>query len=90
MKQTRKNIILLVLLGFAASGGGLRAQYYDYYYHRVGDTVEWKAPNGYYSWWELEYFYENNHKITIQERWAKDIGDSLHFIFYVDNNNFFL
>ena len=60
MKQTRKNIILLVLLGFAASGGGVRAQYYDYYYHRVGDTVEWKAPNGYYSWWELEYFYENN------------------------------
>ncbi len=34
----------------------------------------------------FQYFYENNHKITIQERWAKNIGDSLHFFFYVDNN----
>lgn len=40
--------------------GGLRAQYADLYYHRVGDTIEWRAPNGYYSWWEFEYFYQHN------------------------------
>ena len=36
-----------------------RAQFADYYYHRVGDTIEWKSEIGYYSWWEWQLFYEN-------------------------------
>ena len=38
---------------------GVQAQYSDLYYHRVGDTIEWRSPIGYYSWWEFEYFYEH-------------------------------
>ena len=57
-----KNIY--ILMSVVVLSAGLRAQYSDYYYHRVGDTVEWKAPNGYYSWWELEHYYENNMMFT--------------------------
>ncbi len=52
--------ILATLLLCTAICGGARAQYSDLYYHRTGDTIEWRAPNGYYAWWEFEDFYNNN------------------------------
>lgn len=67
MKYKKSIFILLVAMLVAM---GMRAQYSDMYYHRVGDTIEWRAPNGYYSWWEFEYFYQNNMPIT-----AGNIGD---------------
>jgi hypothetical protein len=54
-----KKYILVILLSLAACCQ-LRAQYSEYYYHRVGDTVEWQANNGYYSWWEFETFFQQN------------------------------
>ena len=53
-----KKIVVLVLL-LTAVVVGARAQYSDYYYHRVGDTIEWKSEIGYYSWWEWQTYYEN-------------------------------
>ena len=41
------------------------AQYADHYYHRVGDTVEWDTRIGYYSWWEWEYFFQQNLQIYV-------------------------
>lgn len=55
----KKTIIFLLLL-LLGLGTSVQAQYSDYYYHRVGDTVEWRSEIGYYSWWEFEPFYEEN------------------------------
>ena len=49
---------------FLLSASPACAQYGDYYYHRVGDTIEWKPNNGYFSWWEFEQFHEDNIKIS--------------------------
>ena len=49
------------------------AQYADYYYHRVGDTVDWDTHIGYYSWWEWEYFFQNNLMVypeSLSSEWA--------------------
>ena len=51
---------------------GVQAQYSDLYYHRVGDTIEWRSPIGYYSWWEFEYFYE--HGLCLQISTANPWG----------------
>lgn len=56
--KTRLGIVALLLL--ATLPPLARAQYSDLYYHRVGDTVDWDTHIGYYSWWEWEYFYEND------------------------------
>ena len=56
----KKNVLFLSLVLSSAMGGQIRAQYSDYYYHIVGDTIEWKANNGYYSWWEFEPFFQQN------------------------------
>ena len=53
--ETKKTLLLVVAAMLVAMG--LRAQYADMYYHRVGDTIEWRAPNGYYTWWDFEHFY---------------------------------
>lgn len=58
-----KRIVLLFAIILASSG--LRAQYSNLYYHRVGDTIEWRAPIGYYSWWEFEYFYQNDIAVDV-------------------------
>ncbi|MBQ8703863.1 MAG: fibronectin type III domain-containing protein [Bacteroidales bacterium] len=52
--------IIVVLLQLTVTTQVAKAQYSDYYYHRVGDTVEWDTRIGYYSWWEWEYFFQNN------------------------------
>ena len=54
-----KKIVMMTLLLMALAGGA-RAQYSDLYYHRVGDTIEWKSEIGYYSWWEWQEYYENH------------------------------
>ena len=60
MKRTIPFAVSAMLLLFASP---VAAQYGSYYYHRVGDTIEWKPNNGYFSWWEFEYYHENNLKI---------------------------
>ena len=56
MKTRFFSAVALLLL----SAGGARAQYSDLYYHRTGDTIEWRSEIGYYDWWPFEYLYENN------------------------------
>lgn len=57
----KKNFLYIaVLLLLLSTGSLVQAQYSDYYYHRVGDTIEWQANNGYYSWWEFETFFQQN------------------------------
>lgn len=64
--------IALVLL--LSVGSHLQAQYSLYYYHQVGDTVEWKSEIGYYSWWEFKTFFEQN--LMMELGHGKDIfGD---------------
>lgn len=36
-----------------------KAQYSNQYYHRIGDTVEWRNPICYYQWWDAEQFYND-------------------------------
>ena len=60
--KTSKTITAIACMVLMASG--LQAQYADMYYHRVGDTIEWRPNNGYFAWWEFEYFYQNNIGIT--------------------------
>ena len=52
-----KVLVAALLLTMAVSA---RAQYSDYYYHRVGDTIEMRSEIGYYAWWNFEYYYEND------------------------------
>ena len=59
----KKQFILIGLL--LAVGSQLRAQYSDYYYHRVGDTIEWKANNGFYTWWEFKPYFQQNLKMYL-------------------------
>ena len=59
-----KRIMVFVQLALAVTVAA-KAQYSDYYYHRIGDTIEWKSEIGYYSWWEWKTFYENNLGLNI-------------------------
>ena len=72
-----KNKILIVSILFALSLASVRAQYSDYYYHRVGDTIEWQSEIGYYSWWEWKEFYDNHLPIVVCEKqgefWSEEI-----------------
>ncbi|MBP5527951.1 MAG: fibronectin type III domain-containing protein, partial [Bacteroidales bacterium] len=54
-----KNRFLVAAL-LLAGAVGAQAQYSDLYYHRVGDTIEWRSEIGYYAWWNFEYYYANN------------------------------
>lgn len=63
----KTNVFIVLASAVLFLGNNARAQYSDMYYHRVGDTIEWRAPNGYYSWWEWEAFYENN--IAMDPNW---------------------
>ena len=55
-----KRYIVLIFSALFLFSGMVRAQYSDYYYHRVGDTIEWQSEIGYYSWWEYKRCYEND------------------------------
>lgn len=56
----KKYIFIFFIQLSLSAGNHIRAQYSDYYYHIVGDTIEWQANNGYYSWWEFQPFFEQN------------------------------
>ena len=49
-----KKILTTVVL--IATGAVSCAQYADFYYHRHGDTVDGKAENGYYQWWDFDQY----------------------------------
>ena len=55
--KTSKIIVLFFTLFFSTT---TMAQYGDYYYHRMGDTIYNNPNNGYFSWWDFDYFYSNN------------------------------
>ncbi len=65
-----KRKAMIMALSLVILSIGARAQYSDWYYHRTYDTIEWKAPNGYYSWWEFEAYHENNLTLSIKETHA--------------------
>jgi len=67
----KKRALLLTFVMVLMSVEGVRAQYSDLYYHRIGDTVAWQAPNGYYQWWEFESYYQNH------QRYYHDVGNAL-------------
>ena len=59
------------------------AQYADQYYHRVGDTIEWKPNNGYYSWWEFKPFYEDNVYFEVDKHaFLPRVSDSARLLQY--------
>ena len=70
-------VAFFVVLGTVS----VRAQYSDMYYHVTGDTIEWKAPNGYYSWWEFKEYYENN--LTSYVYWM----DRYLFVYFGSDTN---
>ena len=55
-----KKQVMMAMLTVAMLSTTVKAQYSDLYYHRVGDTIEWRSEIGYYAWWEFKTFYENN------------------------------
>ena len=63
----KRFLVAALLLAVAVSA---QAQYSDLYYHRVGDTIEWRSEIGYYAWWDFEYYYANNLPLRI---WPYDL-----------------
>ena len=64
----KKILLIISLLLLSAT---LQAQYSDLYYHRVGDTIEWRSEIGYYAWWDFEYYYANNLLLHFEPREGK-------------------
>ena len=58
MNTIAKTARIAIAVALLAAAVPADAQYADQYYHRVGDTIEWKANNGYFAWWEFETFFE--------------------------------
>lgn len=50
----RISTIGVILLLSALTLPTAKAQYADYYYHRVGDTIEQTPNNGYFAWWRWD------------------------------------
>lgn len=76
----KKNILYNVVLVLSLSAvSHVQAQYSQYYYHQVGDTIEWRANNGYYAWWEFQDFFQQNltlSDITVHSM-CSDVFDSV-------------
>ena len=72
----KKIIFATICLIAIMSAQETKAQYADYYYHRVGDTLEWRSPIGYYSWWEWEDFYNDHLRLCANRggTWGVVIG----------------
>lgn len=73
----KSKMLMAAMLLMAATG--TRAQYSDYYYHRVGDTIEWRSEIGYYNWWEFEYYFDNDLYILIDGRNYSAYGGEHNF-----------
>ena len=78
----KKTMVLVLLLTTVTVG--TRAQFSDYYYHRVGDTIEWKSEIGYYSWWEWQTFYENQLSILPTD-YVFESGSAMAIYIYRDS-----
>lgn len=57
--KTKAIIMMLAML----AGGSAMAQYYNDYYHRTGDTIEYQSEIGYYKWWDVQGMIDNNHYV---------------------------
>ncbi len=62
MKAKMMLAAVVLLIGAPSA----QAQYSDLYYHRVGDTIEWRSEIGYYAWWEFESYFDNNRMLFVQ------------------------
>ena len=56
-----KTKVTIAMAAVLLACGGLKAQYYNDYYHRTGDTIDYKSEIGYYMWWGLRDLLQNNH-----------------------------
>ncbi len=65
----KAKVFLIVVLLSVMFRPTLQAQYADYYYHRVGDTIEWRSEIGYYDWWEFEQWYQHYLTLNVND-WA--------------------
>lgn len=55
----------LMMMFAVLAGTSAMAQYYNDYYHRTGDTIEYKSEIGYYKWWEMKEMVDNNHDLSL-------------------------
>ena len=77
-----KVLVAALLLAMAVS---VRAQYSDYYYHRVGDTIEMRSEIGYYAWWNFEYYYENDLPLYLEPCEAGYLAVQKPFLYCMDS-----
>ncbi len=61
----KRHYLYFLLFSLAVGSNTAMGQYSDLYYHRVGDTIEWESPIGYYAWWDFENYYNNNKVIRL-------------------------
>lgn len=61
----RISTIGVILLLTALTLPAAKAQYADYYYHRVGDTIEQTPNNGYFAWWRWDDAISDNAVVGI-------------------------
>ena len=62
-----KTIKIVFFLFAMTAGMSARAQYSDQYYHRIGDTVDWRNPICLYQWWDAEQFYNDRWRFQVYE-----------------------
>ena len=57
---------LIALTAVLMLCSGLRAQYYNEYYHRTGDTVYYRSEIAYYKWWNAHELMDSGHYSDLQ------------------------
>ena len=70
-----KNKIIWMAIWLACATG-VKAQYSDWYYHQVGDTIETRSEIGYYAWWEFEDYFANNRMLLLREEMIMALAGS--------------
>ena len=64
---------IIILIALIVSGG-LRAQYYNDYYHRVGDTIHNRSDIGYYMWWDSQTLINTGHNVVAHgDSWGSPV-----------------
>lgn len=66
MERMKRIIRMMVLAAMMTVSVPAWAQYGDLYYHRIGDTIEQNPNNGFFMWWDWDYFVESENYVGIQ------------------------
>ena len=66
MERMIRIIRMMVLAAMMTVSVPAWAQYGDLYYHRIGDTIEQNPNNGFFMWWDWDYFVESENYVGIQ------------------------